>query len=75
MPPTERAARLLVDLLGQVHDALLAAAVDDEALVADALFVSKLDPCSRRSPASGSPVTWRSPARASRRTVRRQGQA
>jgi hypothetical protein len=36
MPPTERAARLLVDLLGQVHDALLAAAIDDEALAAKA---------------------------------------
>lgn len=43
MPPTERAARLLVDLLGQVHDALLAAALDDEALVTDVVFVRKLD--------------------------------
>jgi hypothetical protein len=43
MPPTERAARLLVDLLGQVHDALLAAAIDDEALVTDVVFVRKLD--------------------------------
>jgi hypothetical protein len=37
------AARLLVDLLGQVHDALLAAAIDDEALVTDVVFVRKLD--------------------------------
>jgi hypothetical protein len=43
MPPTERATRLLVDLLGQVHDALLAAAIDDEALVTDVVFVRKLD--------------------------------
>jgi hypothetical protein len=43
MPPTERAARLLVDLLGQVHDALLAAAIDDEVLVGDVVFVRKLD--------------------------------
>lgn len=43
--PTERAARLLVDLLGQFHDAVLAAAIDapDEALIADVQFVRKLD--------------------------------
>jgi len=40
---TERAARLLVDLLGQFHDAVLTAAVDDEKLIADATFVRKLD--------------------------------
>ena len=42
---TERAARLLVDLLGQFHDAVLAAAVDapDEALITDVTFVRKLD--------------------------------
>lgn len=41
--PTERAARLLVDLLGQFHDALLTAVVEDDALIADATFVRKLD--------------------------------
>lgn len=41
--PTERAARLLVDLLGQFHDAVLAAAVDDSELISDSGFVNKLD--------------------------------
>jgi hypothetical protein len=43
IPPTQRAARLLIDLLGQVHDAVLAAALDDDALVGDAAFVRRLD--------------------------------
>jgi hypothetical protein len=43
VPPTERAARLLVDLLGQFHDAVLSVAVDDTELISDASFVSKLD--------------------------------
>jgi hypothetical protein len=43
VPATERAARLLVDLLGQFHDAVLAAAVEDDALIGDTSFVSKLD--------------------------------
>lgn len=42
-PPTERAGRLLVDLLGQVHEALLAAVIEDETLIADTAFVNKLD--------------------------------
>lgn len=41
--PTERAARLLVDLLTQFHDALLEVALHDESLLIDASFVSKLD--------------------------------
>jgi len=40
---TERAARLLVDLLGLIHDTLLEAAVDDESLISDGAFMSKLD--------------------------------
>jgi hypothetical protein len=43
MRPTERAARLLIDLLGQVHDAVLAAALDDDTLIADTRFVRRLD--------------------------------
>lgn len=43
VPATERAGRLLVDLLGQVGDALLAAALDDDELIADTAFLSKLD--------------------------------
>ncbi len=43
VPPTERAARLLIDLLGQVHDAVLAAALDDDTLIADTRFVRRLD--------------------------------
>lgn len=41
--PTERAARLLVDLLGQFHDAVLAAVVEDSELISDINFVAKLD--------------------------------
>lgn len=41
--PTERAARLLVDLLNQVHDTVLEAVLEDEALIADPLFVNRLD--------------------------------
>jgi hypothetical protein len=43
VPTTERAARLLVDLLGQLHDAVLQAAIEDPELVAAAGFVSKID--------------------------------
>lgn len=43
IPPTERAARLLVDLLGQFHDAVLEAAIDDDNLVGDGQFVQRLD--------------------------------
>jgi hypothetical protein len=41
--PTERAARLLIDLLGQFHDAVLAAVVEDAELIGDNNFVAKLD--------------------------------
>jgi hypothetical protein len=41
--PTERGARLLVDLLGQFHDAVLAAVVEDADLIGDNNFVTKLD--------------------------------
>jgi hypothetical protein len=41
--PTERAARLLVDLLGQFHDAVLAAVVEDSELIGDTKFVKRLD--------------------------------
>lgn len=40
---TERAARLLIDLLGLVHESLLATALEDDALLTDVSFVSKLD--------------------------------
>jgi hypothetical protein len=40
---TERAGRLLVDLLGIVHEGLLAAALDDEELLTDKMFVRHLD--------------------------------
>ncbi len=43
LAPTERATRLLIDLLGQLHDALLEAALEDETLIADAMFGRKLD--------------------------------
>lgn len=43
MPPTERAARLLVDLLGQFHDALLALIVSDDELIENETLVSRLD--------------------------------
>ncbi len=40
---TERSARLLVDIMGQVHESLLTAAIYDERLIVDADFVSRLD--------------------------------
>ena len=43
LPATERAARLLVDLLRAVHDELLAAAIEDDKLVSDVGFVRGLD--------------------------------
>lgn len=43
VPVVERAGRLLVDLLAQFHEAVLAAALDDDALLADSLFVQHLD--------------------------------
>lgn len=39
----DRAARLLVDLLGQFHDALLNAVLRDETLIDDGRFVTKAD--------------------------------
>lgn len=41
--PTERAGKLVVDLLGQVHDSLIAFAVENDDLIADTAFISKLD--------------------------------
>jgi hypothetical protein len=41
--PTERAARLLSDLLSLVHESLVGAALDDEKLIADKRFVEHLD--------------------------------
>lgn len=41
--PVERTARLLVDLLTQVHDEILRAALEDDRLVGDGGFVSALD--------------------------------
>jgi len=41
--PTARAAGLLVDLLGQLRDALMAAVMEDEKLIEDARFVEKVD--------------------------------
>lgn len=43
VPPTERTARLLVDLLGQLHHELLSRVVDDDRLLADERFVAALD--------------------------------
>ena len=43
VPDTERAARLLVDLLGIVHEGLLGAALEDDQLLTDELFVRRLD--------------------------------
>ena len=43
VPPIERTARLLVDLLNQVHDALLSAALQDDSLLTDSSFVTRLD--------------------------------
>jgi hypothetical protein len=42
-PPTERAARLLVDLIGLIHDAILEAALERDDLLLDKLFVKRLD--------------------------------
>ncbi|MCC9195223.1 hypothetical protein LOC59_16445 [Arthrobacter sp. zg-Y916] len=41
--PVERTARLLVDLLNQVHDEILRAALDDDRLSGDSNFVNALD--------------------------------
>ncbi|WP_459385691.1 ATP-binding protein [Arthrobacter humicola] len=41
--PVERSARLFVDLMGHVHEALLTAALEDEQLLANTSFVSRLD--------------------------------
>lgn len=43
IPQTERAARLLVDLLAQFHDGLLRLVLEDQQLIADERFVDKLD--------------------------------
>jgi hypothetical protein len=43
IPTSERTARLLVDLLGQLHDSLLEAALADTLLIADRSFVARLD--------------------------------
>lgn len=42
-PIAERAARLLVDLLGQLHESLLDAVLNDDSLVEDGRFVEKAD--------------------------------
>lgn len=41
--PVERTGRILVDLLNQVHDEILRVALDDNELVGDPLFVTRLD--------------------------------
>jgi hypothetical protein len=41
--PIERTGRILVDLLNQVHDEILQVALDDNQLVGDAQFVTRLD--------------------------------
>jgi hypothetical protein len=43
LPATERTARLLIDLLGVIHDSLLAAALEDDGLMGDTTFVDALD--------------------------------
>ena len=43
VPVTERAARLLVDLLSLVHESLLGAALNDDRLLLSAALVSRLD--------------------------------
>lgn len=43
VPATERAARLLVDMMSALHETLLAAALHNEALLADRPFVDDLD--------------------------------
>ncbi|MFJ8881007.1 hypothetical protein ACIREG_26780 [Streptomyces albidoflavus] len=42
-PITERAARLLVDLLGQLHESLLNSVLEDSSLMDDGYFVEKAD--------------------------------
>jgi hypothetical protein len=42
-PATERAARLLIDLLGQLHNSLLEKVLSDETLLDDEHFVAKAD--------------------------------
>ncbi|WP_406504109.1 hypothetical protein [Streptomyces sp. NBC_01602] len=42
-PITERAARLLVDLLGQLHESLLNSVLEDGSLIDDGNFVEKAD--------------------------------
>jgi hypothetical protein len=41
--PPERAVRLLVDLLGQLRDALLNAVIENENLIEDSRFIEKVD--------------------------------
>ncbi len=41
--PTERASRLLVDLLNQLHDSLMESAINDDELITDDALISKLD--------------------------------
>jgi hypothetical protein len=41
--PIERAGRLLVDLLGIVHESILTAALNDDELIDDTYFVARLD--------------------------------
>jgi hypothetical protein len=43
VPPTERTARLLVDMLTQLHDELLSTAVSNHELLGDQHFVAALD--------------------------------
>lgn len=43
LPAVDRAASLLVDLLGAFHDALLEAALNDDRLLVDRHFVDRLD--------------------------------
>jgi hypothetical protein len=43
VPITERAARLLVDLLSQLHDALVEAAVEDDDLITEPGFDERMD--------------------------------
>lgn len=43
IPPVERTARLLIDLLTAIHDAILDAALDDNDLIEDSAFVNSLD--------------------------------
>lgn len=43
LPDTERTARLLVDLLGQVHDGLLTFVLENDALLGNAALVNALD--------------------------------